>query len=309
MILYILVSLTCLISAIWASLYATKKYQAFKYILENKRYCGKLTCEDDLYDINEIPIQQSNSYQEDMAKYTSNLISIVSKNKISENNPNGLENLKLLYNIKDKEPFGVIWKDSKNNRLFIVFRGTLYTEEWMQDFDTSQTDYTITKKDKSAANSQALFSLDTGLDLMLHSGFIEAYENIRDTTMDIVNKVGPSKIVVCGHSLGAAISTICGVDLFMKGYNTIIYNFASPRVGDINFCKLIKSNNIPIYRLVNEEDVIPTLPPSIVPNLKDFSKPYFYTHCGVQISFSDNRFSYVNNHVLSCYKDQLKKKK
>ena len=303
---YILLSLVCLISTIIATVYGFKKIKAIDYIGENKRYCGKNICPDRIYEINTIPVQQEpNSYQEDMSRYTSNLVSIVSNNKINDNNPKGLENIKLLYNLKDKEPFGVIWKDNTNNVLFIVLRGTEYTKEWIQDLDSSQSKYNIITKNKNKKYSQVLFALNTGIDLMLHSGFIEVYENIRNDIIDTVNKLGPSKIIVCGHSLGAAVSTICGVDLFMKGYNTITYNFASPRVGDVNFCKLIKSNNIPIYRLVNEDDIIPTLPPSIVPNLDKYNEPYFYTHCGEQKTFSDNRFSYTNNHIMTCYKDYL----
>uniref|UniRef100_A0A6C0J1A1 Uncharacterized protein n=1 Tax=viral metagenome TaxID=1070528 RepID=A0A6C0J1A1_9ZZZZ len=34
--------------------------------------------------------------------------------------------------------------------------------------------------------------------------------------------------------------------------------------------------------------------------------PFLYEHCGKEYSFTDNRFSYMNNHIISCYMNQIK---
>ena len=46
-----------------------------------------------------------------------------------------------------------------------------------------------------------------------------------------------AKVMVTGHSLGAAIATHCAVDLFMNvGIKDFeLYTFGSPRVGDDAF--------------------------------------------------------------------------
>jgi predicted lipase len=295
----------CLISNLLAFYKYKHKLKAIENTIENKIFCNETFCPDKIYNIDKVPIQQSNSYQEDIARYVSNLISIVSNNKINDQNPKGLDNIKLLFNDKNNIPFGVIWKDKINNVLFIIFRGTNNIGEWIQDLNVKQDRYFIPQKNNTQHNSQVLFSINENTNVSVHAGFMDAYSKFRENMLDTIKKEGPSQIIVGGHSLGAAISTICGVELFGKGFNTIIYNFASPRVAGENFKKIIDNSKIPIYRIVNEEDIVPTLPPSIVPNLKEIKKPFFYTHCGEQKSFSINRFSFINNHIMSCYKEYL----
>ena len=47
-------------------------------------------------------------------------------------------------------------------------------------------------------------------------------------------------IRVVGHSLGGAIATICATRLGMKGWNTELITFGSPRVGNNAFAKLVR---------------------------------------------------------------------
>lgn len=124
-------------------------------------------------------------------------------------------------------------------------------------------------------------------------------KELLDTLLKI-DKDKNKKIIVSGHSLGAGISTVVGADLANDGYKVVVYNFASPRVGDQNFCKLISSLKLKIFRVV-----IPTLPPSVSPNFKDPENPYQYIHCGILKAFSDSWKSLLNNHLMGVYINAL----
>ena len=73
-----------------------------------------------------------------------------------------------------------------------------------------------------------------------------------------------------------------GAELKQQGYSTVIYNFASPRVGNKAFCNIINSMDVKIFRIVNTADVIPTLPLSVSPNYTkgNANYPVMYAHCG-----------------------------
>ena len=91
-----------------------------------------------------------------------------------------------------------------------------------------------------------------------------------------------------------------------KGYITVVYNFASPRVGNPDFCDIINTT-LPVYRIVNTADIIPTLPPSVSPNFLNNEKPYIYKHCGIGKYFTDNWSSLLNNHLMNVYNNSLYK--
>ena len=74
------------------------------------------------------------------------------------------------------------------------------------------------------------------------------------------------------------------MDLKILGYNVLVYNFASPRVGDNNFCNMIdKIYKLPLFRLVNMCGIVPNSPPPVCPNFQDKDNPYLYLHCSKAI--------------------------
>lgn len=95
----------------------------------------------------------------------------------------------------------------------------------------------------------------------VHTGFVEAYASIE---ADVEKEVGALKdipLYITGHSLGAALATICTQRLeHTPEYRDKIaacYTFGSPRVGDKDYDLEFKS---PIYRVVNTTDVVTVVP-------------------------------------------------
>jgi len=73
-------------------------------------------------------------------------------------------------------------------------------------------------------------------------------------------------ILITGHSLGAAVSTIGALDIstrYKDEYNIRLINLASPRVGDHRFARLFNHHVPDAIRVVIDRDMIPSVPQSI----------------------------------------------
>jgi hypothetical protein len=301
-IIFILMIVIILIITYIGNKKLKQSQKSIKYTFYNNLYDEKFPKIQELT----IPIQNEKVYNIDVAKYCADLILRISNtaNKISPEIyiPKGQTFLKNLINIKDTSTFGVMYKDS-NNIVWISFRGTINTEEMIQDLNYTQNSL------DNYQNSNVQRSLNLkgiALQPQIHEGFLDVYNNIKNDMFKVLDGINPSQIIVSGHSLGAGVATIAGVDLVNKGYNTVVYNFASPRVGD-SLLKDFVEKNLTLFRFVNNSDIIPSLPPSVSPNFNDVKKPYFYIHCGKPFYMTQNWKSINNNHTLGVYIDGLTK--
>ena len=291
----IILSLFGILSII-ALLYLFIKWLKYKKALEipiyNKLQCGEIYCLTQIVDL-PIPDQKDQTFNVEVARFLADLIVRISR-AVNEpfTEPHTLKNELLMYDSKKNPIFGVLW--TNNSIAYIAFRGTMEPQEWMQNFTYKQQHALFLNNSKNSPN--------------IHSGFLEVYNNFRNNLIHKIKELKPTQIFIAGHSLGGAIATICGLDLKILGYNTIVYNFASPRVGDDKFCDLVKNSNLPLYRIVNTSDVAPTFPVSVSPNFDDPEKPFIYNHCGNAIYFTDNWKSIVNNHTLAVYVNWLENK-
>jgi hypothetical protein len=137
-----------------------------------------------------------------------------------------------------------IWGYATSNagKLHIVFRGTQFTsgldfaQEWAED-----------------ALSLPLESFGAG---KVHLGFYGAYKALRQAVLDAGAAVGTPAAngrVITGHSLGAALATLCWAD----GGGDLM-TFASPRVGDPPFATALWNGQT--VRVVNAPDIVPDVP-------------------------------------------------
>jgi hypothetical protein len=281
--------------------------QALSYTFFNTIHCGKKYCPVPVVDLS-VPSQSGKTYNPLVARYCADLVVRVGSG-VNEGktivDPKGLERLGVVYNLEDTPIFGAVWEDSET--IWIAFRGTLSSnmEEWIQDFSFSQDDY-VEKKPRQLAmvvkGGAARALRDTGAVPLIHGGFLAVYTSYKSKLYSILSRSAkkPKTVIITGHSLGAACATIAGIDLSGMGYQCVVYNFASPYVGDDAMGLLVKSS-FPLFRHVNGADIVPTIPYPVSPNLEDPQQPYIFTHAGVLYEFTLNYQSLENNHSMGTY--------
>ena len=91
-----------------------------------------------------------------------------------------------------------------------------------------------------------------------HSGFLDAFRFVEPAIRRAVEELGNSKLYLTGHSLGGALALIAARSLSSDNV-AACYTFGSPKVGNEEFGDAIK---VPIYRVVNAADSVPSLPPT-----------------------------------------------
>ena len=184
---------------------------------------------------------------------------------------------------KDHEPFAFVASDIPSGRanktVYIVFRGTQTGADWLSNLRADLTRYTLV-----AGYGE------------VHEGFCDLYKTMRRAVINQLASFSPvKKLVVCGHSLGAALSTLAVPHVINKSNalapncKTIQYNLASPRVASPGFANAYNANGVPTFRIVNIEDVVPDLPlPAMGSEL--------FQHVGVSVDFSAQCGSLAENH-------------
>ena len=178
----------------------------------------------------------------------------------------------------------VIAKDVSVNRLYLLFRGTLFDYEWKHDFDFVQTPVVIGGRQGS-----------------VHKGFQKMYLSYQPYIQKVVAQHSPSEVWVGGHSLGAALSVLTAYDLAPTIAQVTCFTFAPPKVGDSAFVAAFNSHpNITLEQYVNEADLVPFIPLSVMPNTWVPKTPLFYEHIQEDNMnlFNINHKSWQNNHSL-----------
>ena len=147
--------------------------------------------------------------------------------------------------IDDKKSDTQAFVAMKGKSLYVVFRGTSSKKDAQNDVSIDKVPF-INEGDK------------------VHIGFKSSWDAVKDIVLKSIDKLsGYNKIVVCGHSLGAAVATLCAYNL-SHVYNTTIEccTIGSPRVGNKTFKNNYDARKIKTLRIVHNNDVV-THSPSI----------------------------------------------
>ena len=131
----------------------------------------------------------------------------------------------------------------KDDTLLVVFRGTSR----------------LNVIHNVAKNSQ-IFLTDVGNNVKIHTGFNKIFKKIQHKLYSSIKKYKFKKIVFCGSSLGAALSTI-SCAYYEKPKNVIVYNITCglPPVGNINFIEKYKQNVSKFVHFVLKNDPVSML--------------------------------------------------
>jgi len=165
-----------------------------------------------------------------------------------------------------------------DKRICVVFRGSESTKDWFYDLKIQKHNL----KDN----------------IWVHSGFYQqlyengVYDKILTSVKQIVDEHPDFSLYVTGHSLGAALATLCGFMFSQEFKNQItVVSFASPRVGDAEWKNAFeKQHNLVHYRIANNRDIVTAFP------------MYNYHHVGKTIRLFENSYSiFVDNSKFSWY--------
>lgn len=149
---------------------------------------------------------------------------------------------------------GYVGIDAERNRIVVAYRGS-------KNFHNTVQDMKFWMRKPPA---------DTGFpeEVRLDSGFLEAYLSIRNDTLTAVAEAkqicSNCSILFTGHSLGSAMSLIGATEVAQKFKPTKVrlYNFGSPRTGNVAFVKwakeLLSTDSI---RMRRQLDIVPAIPP------------------------------------------------
>ena len=110
----------------------------------------------------------------------------------------------------------------------------------------------------------------------VHSGFRGELDKLWEQILEKVNLMQSYKITICGHSLGAAMATICASRIEEFVWVNELYTFGSPRVGTRSFVKGIKTTH---WRFVNNNDVVTTVPLALM-GYKHHGRLCYINHFG-----------------------------
>jgi len=154
-----------------------------------------------------------------------------------------------LYDIKtDLE--GLIGIIPEKKTIYVVLRGSSSKLNWLDDFEVKKIPYT-TYPDCNCE---------------VHMGFYKSALGIRNKTIEsvgLLKKLYPLyDIVVTGHSYGASCAQLLAMELEHEGFDTKVYNFGQPRVGDKKYAEFTNTIIKEYYRTVHNRDIVPHVPPT-----------------------------------------------
>ena len=214
----------------------------------------------------------------------------------------------------DTETFGFVSRRADTGDVYVAFRGTESTVDWLVNIEVKQ----VTQHQSWG---------------LVEDGFAAVYSQCSDTILGALRTLAPARLFVTGHSLGGALATLCAADIKgTLGIAPILYTFASPRVGDPAFAARFMAECPETWRVVNTEDLITNVPPSTSaletqhPSLLDsllhvvdriplisgwvkhrvgwtrmWRSNAVYEHLGTPVDFTKNNGTVLANHQMSTY--------
>ncbi|KAF9667436.1 hypothetical protein SADUNF_Sadunf15G0022900 [Salix dunnii] len=187
--------------------------------------------------------------------------------------------------------------------ILVCWRGTILASEWSQD---SQFDVTAASDIFGAASNPKV-----------HRGFHNVY--VAKGKKSIYNKTSAREqvlaelrrlvdmyalngeevsITVAGHSLGAALATLNGMDIVANGFNkptesdigypVTVFAYACPRVGDQGFQDVFNglTTDLHVLRIKNSKDIVPRFPPVFL---------YGYQEVGEELEIDSTKSPYLKD--------------
>lgn len=144
--------------------------------------------------------------------------------------------------------FGMMGRNATTRTAFVAFRGTVTFDDVITDFGAIPEPYVELPK----------FGC-------VHSGFQTVYQLVRESVVKNISAAvqGCDRLLVIGHSLGAALAVLAAPDIFlnMQPIQLGTTTFAGPTAGLGDFTKAFNNAIQSCFRVVNFLDLVPYVPP------------------------------------------------
>ncbi|NEP17459.1 MAG: lipase family protein [Leptolyngbya sp. SIO4C1] len=176
--------------------------------------------------------------------------------------------------------------------MVLSFRGSQEMQDWFTNFNTKLRQFTIRKEGITTISSYKG---------KVHTGFFLGWASIERSVLEQIArwkttclKQGQAlpPLLITGHSLGGALATMAAASLSENVIDVAgLYTFGQPRVGDWTFSRQLNKNlDGKIFRFVNNNDIVPHVPPPFSP----WNPTRFYSHLGA-IRYFDSKGLLVAN--------------
>lgn len=184
---------------------------------------------------------------------------------------------------------------TRNDETVVVIRGTDGAEEWADDLDFLMQHHTT-----------------SGVLGLVDQGFFGIYATMQFHPLDkpdpgqpvvqaIKDTAHANRVMVLGHSLGAAIATYLTLDLNLAGLPASACLFASPRTGNQDFVDYFEGK-VSNYDLFNyERDLVPQVPKFDLLHLSTYEPLHQAKTIPVSASAATVNDDPKCNHHLICY--------
>jgi predicted lipase len=150
----------------------------------------------------------------------------------------------------EPDDFGYV--ATKGDDVLISFRGTENEREWLEDGD-------------------GLLVPNLYGQGQVHQGFQIQYTALRKSLLSLMRWRPAGKLLITGHSLGAALAILAASDLVQQSQcSPRVYTFAGPRVGPASFSTWFDARIPDCFRTCNLWDLVTHLP----------SRIFGYSHVG-----------------------------
>lgn len=135
-------------------------------------------------------------------------------------------------------------------------------------------------------------------DIQIHSGMYEICREILPAMRQLVRKTRPARLLFEGHSLGGALAVITACDIrhLFPDIPVLVVTFGQPRIGNLEFADHVFMSGIPLFRIFNTEDTIPTIPPLHVKFSCCLDEWYAHSKSLQPCMFTKAKASLTDNH-------------
>ncbi|KAJ5919557.1 hypothetical protein N7454_009392 [Penicillium verhagenii] len=183
---------------------------------------------------------------------------------------------KTIYEFNETNDFGdtagFLAVDETNDLIVLSFRGSTDISNWI-------------------ANLDFVFNDDSGLcsGCDVHSGFWSAWLTVADAVTAKIDSAQGSypdyKLVLTGHSLGAALAALAGTALRNAGYTLDLYTYGQPRVGNDALAVYMTAQGS-LWRTTHTDDIVPRVPPEILGYAH--ASPEYWITSGDDVTVTDD---------------------